>query len=696
MLRRIVNIRPIVIVASGFCSGLFFASASAVSPALGAVLLACALALALFSLFLFPKRRSRTRVVLTACAMLAAALAFLGAFVQFARFSAREFPDRVYAVNARIDGVTDYGNGYYRLILSDVSFKNGGTKYKIALYLSGKEGEFDVGKRIAFSSSLEQLPLVSEGRISANNVVNGVKYRAELGAEDTYTLSAGKQTVFERANAFLRSSLEAGLGEEEFPVAFALLTGDETLMDGEVLQNFRSGGVAHIFAVSGLHIGFLYAALSFLAQKLRVPRTPAFFIILAALFFYAGVCGFTASSVRAAVMCAVSMCAKRGGMKYDGLSALAFAAAAVCLVSPAQFFTAGYRLSFAAVFGILLLSRRISSALKFLPEKLASALGASLSAQLGGLPVCLWYFSNLSPFAVALNLFAVPAVSVLFIALLFGAIVGGAFSVPVPALFLQKYLVRFVVETVMLVDYGGLTITFICMGAALAAAYYALLLLSAGMVNLKEKTLRAACVFLAAVVVGGTAFSSVREYRAADLVVVAEANFHAVCLSCRGENYIVVLRAEGLFSAYGAERFLSARGEERADVLFAAEDIDVIAALSRLSRRAEIGKIYFTGEYDAEVLARIFSRPAEDFIRVGEDDGIPIGEHDLRADGKTAVFSFGEERLLFSSAEYAGGAFYDFVAAPSFAEDAEERQGQIFLPFAEAAEENFSLKIYER
>lgn len=93
-------------------------------------------------------------------------------------------------------------------------------------------------------------------------------------------------------------------------------------MDGDVLENFRNGGVAHIFAVSGLHIGFLAGVVFFLLRSCRVRGVPKVLISAAVLVFYAGICGFSPSSLRAAVMASVLAAAKETGMKYDGLSSL--------------------------------------------------------------------------------------------------------------------------------------------------------------------------------------------------------------------------------------------------------------------------------------------------------------------------------------------------------------------------------------
>lgn len=73
-----------------------------------------------------------------------------------------------------------------------------------------------------------------------------------------------------------------------------MLTGDGSAVENGLLQNFRYGGVAHIFAVSGLHIGVIYAILSFLLKRIRMPKLLRCALIFAPLLFYVGVCPFFA------------------------------------------------------------------------------------------------------------------------------------------------------------------------------------------------------------------------------------------------------------------------------------------------------------------------------------------------------------------------------------------------------------------
>ena len=181
--------------------------------------------------------------------------------------------------------------------------------------------------------------------------------------------------MFESINIFIRDTLKVGLDLDEFTVAYALLCGNSDYMETEIIENFRASGVAHIFAVSGLHIGFFAVILNFITDKLRFNKYVKFFFVVSVLLFYSGVCGFTASSIRATIMTAVMLLAGLIGKKYDGLSSVALAGIIVLLYAPIQLFCVGFQLSFGVVLGINILSRPISKLLGFLPQKISSLSG---------------------------------------------------------------------------------------------------------------------------------------------------------------------------------------------------------------------------------------------------------------------------------------------------------------------------------
>lgn len=204
----------------------------------------------------------------------------------------------------------------------------------------------------------------------------------------------------------------------------ALVTGDRSLLTHETLLATRAGGLAHVLALSGLHVGFVAAmgfALAWIAGWIRpsillsIPR-PKLAVLLGAplVLGYAWLGQPSQSLIRAATMFAfwgVLLLQGRGRVLMDGLF---FALAVIVFVTPFSVFDTGLQLSLAAVAGIGLLFPLLRPLFSFghawwqrLFGWACGLLGVSLCANLAILPLISWSFGTLSPNLV-LNLIWLP------------------------------------------------------------------------------------------------------------------------------------------------------------------------------------------------------------------------------------------------------------------------------------------------
>lgn len=331
--------------------------------------------------------------------------------------------DIAVGVTGRVEeaGLTSGGRIY--LIVGNVKADGAPLGGKLIAYLSENAGEYcRRGYTVSFSSFLAKEELFDGGAFS---------YRATRNIRYYCTVAGGLQSeygfsLFGEINEALRGALFDNLDGETAAVCYAMLTGNTEAVSEGTLQSFRNGGIAHVFAVSGLHIGVIYGALSLILGKIRLHRGISAAIKIAVITLYAGVCGFSSSSVRALVMCstsAISSCVYR---KYDGWNSLSIAAVILLILNPLNLFGAGFTLSFAAVTGIILLSSNLKRAFGFLPAKLRSGLSVSLSAQFATAPALMASFGYVSAAGLFLNVIFVPVISLLY-ALLFVCATLGSF-----------------------------------------------------------------------------------------------------------------------------------------------------------------------------------------------------------------------------------------------------------------------------
>lgn len=403
-----INLRVLLFCAVGLCFGCALYSGIRFGGLLPSDLL---LPLGLLALALPPFSLKRTAALLLSVCV----------FAGVGSLSLHLFAERYYSKEVSGDH-TLYGtvlsvaehSGYSIAVLGDLSLDGAPIGGKCRAILSG-------------TSPLPADRLRLEGKcvsVSEENFSSDPYLRSYFSKDIRYTASGDAETVGKsenlllRLNGRLRSLLTEQMGGEEGELCYALLTGNSGSMDEGVAEAARRGGIAHIFAVSGLHIGILYAVVCFLFSKLgRYRYLPA----LLTVFLYAGLCNFTVSSVRAVVMCGVAGLMGFLGKKQDLLSAISLAAVLILPFAPAQWFAAGFRLSFGACVGIALFAGSFSRLLRRirLPEFVKTALSSTLSAQLFTLPVLFDSFGYVPVWSLLLNLVLVPLLPVFFSGLLF-------------------------------------------------------------------------------------------------------------------------------------------------------------------------------------------------------------------------------------------------------------------------------------
>ncbi len=162
-------------------------------------------------------------------------------------------------------------------------------------------------------------------------------------------------------------ALDSFLSENDCGVIKAMLLGDKKELSDEDSFLFKTGGISHILAISGLHISLigmgLYKLISLLLKpfemfliRRRLSRYPLLFVKVTFpvlfMIMFGIMTGMSSSACRAISMFAVSLNAARIGRTYDPLTALSFSAFLLALSEPLYIFDRGYLLSFGAVIGI--------------------------------------------------------------------------------------------------------------------------------------------------------------------------------------------------------------------------------------------------------------------------------------------------------------------------------------------------------
>ena len=304
-----------------------------------------------------------------------------------------------------------------------------------------------VGQRI----QVEGTASVETGR------VNPGIYNAEdhLRAENTYCHMTARTPESVKILAegpwwslrYQASRLRAGEGEwfrriapePLLPFVYAVWLGDRGQMAREEIATFRLSGIAHILAVSGVHVGIIFASTMFaLRMFMRNSRFRAL-VAMATVVLFALVAGASVTSLRAASMVCIYLVAELFDREPDTPTALSIAAILFLGYNPDVLYHIGFQLSYASVASILIFAPAIEGMLGTLPTALRQSIAVSLSVQILILPLAVHYFHVVPVCGPVINLVAVPLLTVV-LWLCFLATLTALVSLPLATVFMYAAL----------------------------------------------------------------------------------------------------------------------------------------------------------------------------------------------------------------------------------------------------------------
>lgn len=225
-----------------------------------------------------------------------------------------------------------------------------------------------------------------------------------------------RKGVFERIRSRIRDALARYCSDEDAGISMSLLFGDKSDLSAFDEEMVKGIGMSHVFAVSGLHVGFLTAIAIFLMKKLRLTPLPQFLLTGVLLLLYGLLTGFPAGLKRAAVMALLYLAAPLVRGKADSVTALGVASFLIVLTNPREVLDIGFLMSVSAIAGILLFytpfARGIDRVIRQkIVKKGFDAVALTIAANLFLLPIILNVFGSVAPYAPLGNLLLLPVVT---------------------------------------------------------------------------------------------------------------------------------------------------------------------------------------------------------------------------------------------------------------------------------------------
>ncbi len=236
-------------------------------------------------------------------------------------------------------------------------------------------------------------------------------------------LTLGIERLREAVAGRVRESLSGDAGA----IAAALMTGERGAISKPVMPHRRDSGLAHLLAISGLHVGLVagivfFAVRAFLALfpvlALRYPiKKWAAVAAIAGAFFYAQLAGATVPTQRAFIMIALALAAVLFDRQPISMRPVAWAALVILLLAPESLLGASFQLSFAAVVALVAVYEAVREGGKLSTPKTWQGrvalylLGVALTTLIAGTATsgfAAFHFNRVAVYGLAANLVAVP------------------------------------------------------------------------------------------------------------------------------------------------------------------------------------------------------------------------------------------------------------------------------------------------
>ena len=305
------------------------------------------------------------------------------------------------------------------------------SKGGLVLYIKneGTENDFAAGSYLLIKAQPDPVPEPLNPAVfnfKEYLAAKGVNYQVFVDADNVRHISQEPKSKLTVWSGLVRKKAGATLekylaGRQEADIVKAMVLGVRESLDEEIMQAYATAGVMHVLAVSGLHVGFIYAFLNFLFRYWKrnpLLRWVSFVCVLLVLWSYAFVAGLSPSVIRAAFMFGLLDLGLKLKRKTAIYNTLAVAAFVLLVFNPYNLKAVGFQLSFLAVAGIVYMAPKINSWYEGDNKWVGKVWGitaVSIAAQIATFPLGLYYFGQFPTYFFITNLLVVPAAGLILL-----------------------------------------------------------------------------------------------------------------------------------------------------------------------------------------------------------------------------------------------------------------------------------------
>lgn len=258
---------------------------------------------------------------------------------------------------------------------------------------------------------------------------------------------------------YTESMFKNNLNKQNSEIVLSMILGDVDYLDSRLYENIKRMGLAHIFAVSGLHIGLLYVSLLYCLRLAGFHRKISWIITWSLLWIYGFLIGLPISIMRTLVMFTFLFGSELLYRKYNSLNAISLAALVLTIINPFWIFDVGFLLSFSAALSLIVFNKYIYKNIRT-KNIVIKTIHMYLILQLFTCPIVIYFFNYLPLLGVIYNLLLIPIFTVVlicsFIFLIFNGLFTYTLIVPFKLFNYFLYSLRYIINITENISFNGI------------------------------------------------------------------------------------------------------------------------------------------------------------------------------------------------------------------------------------------------
>lgn len=255
---------------------------------------------------------------------------------------------------------------------------------------------------------------------------NGIEAVMSIQGYEVNIIGKSSLNPFQKIVQALRERIEKNyinsMPEQDAKFIISIILGNNVL-DDDILNQFRTIGISHIISVSGMHVAVIIGFIMFILGLIKIKRYKVP-IVTAIIVFYAILTGGMPPVVRSVIMASTALIGSAVGRNNNPVNSISFAAFVILIANPLMLYDIGFQLSFISTLAILYFYKPVKERLSELNSKLRDLIAVTIAAQIGTIPLTMYYFHSISVVSILSNIIIVPITDICVILGFLSAILG--------------------------------------------------------------------------------------------------------------------------------------------------------------------------------------------------------------------------------------------------------------------------------